>query len=87
MALFCFARMAAVMATRSFDSNEWTDLSFVWFELDSRLFDGEGVPTAKLLVKLDREAFRGDLAKLVGQRMLHGLGEAALNAWKTPRFA
>jgi len=87
LSLFCFTRMVAVNAIRSYDSNEWTELTFLWFDLENKIFSGDGASVAKLLVKLDRENLRNSMAQLVGPRMLHGLAEAALNARETSLFA
>ncbi len=87
LALFSLARMVAVNAGLSYDRNQWSDVSFAWFDLDGKLFEGDGEAVAKLLVKLDRNVLRGDMAKLVGARMLHGLAEAAINARETALFS
>jgi hypothetical protein len=86
LTLFCLARMAAVNATLGFDSDQWTDATLMWFDLDRFIFDGDGADVARLIVKLDRSFLDGQIATLVGDRLLHGLGEAAINASDTTLF-
>ena len=87
LSLFSMARMVAVNANRSYDSNEWSEASLFWFDLDTKLFEGAGPATAKLLLKLDRDILDGELVELVGPRMLHALAEAAYLTQEAALFA
>ena len=86
LALFCLARMIAVNSQRLFDSDEWSDATFLWFALERDFLTADGASTAKLLVEADRKFFNNELAGLVGSRMMHGLAEAAVNAYDKPFF-
>ncbi|KVP39897.1 hypothetical protein [Burkholderia ubonensis] len=86
LALFCLARMIAVNSQRLFDSNEWSDATFLWFALERDFLTANGASTAKLVVEADSKLFGHELAGLVGSRMMHGLAEAAVNAYDKPFF-
>ena len=80
LALFTIARMIAVNGRRQFDSNEWTDASLAMFDLERFFLAGDGKNMAQALVVVNRRYFRGQLAQILGGRLLHGLAEAAINA-------
>jgi len=86
LTLFCLARMAAVNAKTGYDSDQWTDLTLLWFDLDTKMFDGHGAAVATLIVRLDRDIMKGNLFQLIGDRSRHGLAEAAINATDAQLF-
>lgn len=86
LALFCVARMIAVNAKKGFDSDQWTDFTLLFFDLEKRLLNGDGLNLARGIVQANDRFFDGQLPQLIGGRMLHGLAEAAINAPRSRMF-
>ncbi|WP_198363776.1 hypothetical protein [Burkholderia ubonensis] len=86
LALFCMARMIAVNAHTSFESDEWSEASFLWFALERDFLLADGASTAKMVLEADKRYLRGELPNIIGARMMHGLAEAAINGYDKPFF-
>jgi hypothetical protein len=85
LALFCLGRVIAVTSSKSYESDEWTDVTLTWFSLEKSFLDGDGRDTAKAVLELKKELLP-DLPEIIGSRMMHGLAEAAINAGETRLF-
>lgn len=80
LVLFCFARMIATNANSAFGAHEWTDFTFLWFDVERSLLAGEGQNFANSLLWANKEFFDGNLPEIVGSRVMHGLAEMTINA-------
>ncbi|WP_250482433.1 hypothetical protein [Caballeronia sp. GACF5] len=77
--------MIAVTSSKSYESDEWTDVTLMWFDLEKSFLEGAGRDTAKGVLELKKELLP-DLPKIIGSRMMHGLAEAAINGGETRLF-
>ncbi len=85
LALFCLGRVIAVTSSKSYESDEWTDVTLMWFSLEKLFLEGDGRDTAKAVLELKKELLP-NLPEIIGSRMMHGLAEAAINAGETRLF-
>ncbi|WP_250538983.1 MULTISPECIES: hypothetical protein [unclassified Caballeronia] len=85
LALFCLGRVIAVTSSKSYESDEWTNVTLMWFSLEESFLEGDGCDTAKAVLELKKELLP-DLPEIIGSRMMHGLAEAAINAGETRLF-
>lgn len=83
--IFSLARMIAVNSKRGFESNQWTEATLMYFDMEKSLLSGDGAALARSVVKLDKMS-GSKLPDMVGPRMLHALAEAAINATGSSMF-
>ncbi len=86
LVMCAFSRMIAVNSSMGFDSNEWTEFTLSWFDLEKLFLQGNGKRFASKLVSVDREYFEGKMSELNGSRLPHALAEMTINAPDTSFF-
>jgi len=45
----------AVTSSKSYESDEWTDVTLMWFDLEKSFLEGAGRDTAKGVLELKKE--------------------------------
>lgn len=86
LVLFSIGRAIAVNSNNAFGANEWTDVTFMWFELERSFLFSDGKTFARQIVDMDKSIFQGEMPKILGERLPHGLAEMAVNAHQTRYF-
>ncbi|WP_390241873.1 hypothetical protein [Vibrio sp. R78045] len=86
LAIGALSRMIAVNGSKAFESDEWSESTFLLFQIESHFLRGKGKEFAASLVELNNEHFDGRLPELIGQNMSHALAEFAVNTFDTKFF-
>lgn len=86
LAISAISRMIAVNASRGFESDEWSDFTLAWFDIEKHFLSGDGKKLAKSLVSADSEFFENKMDTLIGTRLTHALAELSINTYDTDFF-
>ena len=87
LVFFSIGRTIAVNSNNAFSANEWDDVSFRWFTLEKAFVFADGKTFARQIVNMNKTFFRGEIPKILGERLPHGLAEMAVNAHQSTFFA
>jgi hypothetical protein len=86
LAISAISRMIAVNASNGFKSNEWSEFTLAWFDIEKHFLSGDGKRLAEALVSADSEFFEGKMNSLTGTRLTHALAELSINTYDTDFF-
>jgi len=87
LTLFALTRAIGVNASQGFQSDQWSEATLMWFQLERDWLNGNGEQVAKLLVEMNREIFSGAIPQIVGGKIDHALAELVLNAFDSRFFS
>lgn len=78
LVVFSVARLIAETAHSEFQSEKWTELSYLSFALEKSFLVADGATAASLIVELDTKFMSGELSNHIARQMLKALVEAAM---------
>lgn len=86
LAISAISRMIAVNASNGFESNEWSEFTLAWFDIEKHFISGDGKRLAESLVNADSKFFENKMNSLIGTRLTHALAELSINTYDTEFF-
>lgn len=80
------SRMIAVNASSGFKSDEWSEFTLVWFDIEKQFLTGDGKAFAESLVSADNNFLDNKMDSLIGSRLIHALAEFSICTYDTDFF-